>query len=170
MKSIPNQRCKSCARCELRGDLKMSSWRGRLHCATRPPSRIVPHSPDAGDRHNANLRSCCQKCARRGTGIRRTCTSSRILRKDEVMKSGKQTGKVCLLIGAVVVGLASGVWAQSANVSVFATGFNNPRGLKFGPDGYLYVAEGGAGGAMSTVGLCEQAVGLPTGPGPYTGG
>jgi len=85
------------------------------------------------------------------------------------MKSGKQTGKVCLLIGAVVVGLASGVWAQSANVSVFATGFNNPRGLKFGPDGYLYVAEGGAGGAMSTVGQCEQAAGPPAGPGPYSG-
>ena len=31
-------------------------------------------------------------------------------------------------------------------VSVFATGFNNPRGLKFGPDCYLYVAEAGLGG------------------------
>ena len=58
--------------------------------------------------------------------------------------------------------------AQS--VSVFASGFNNPRGLKFGPDGYLYVAEGGAGGTLSTVGKCHQAPGLPDGPGPYTGG
>ena len=52
------------------------------------------------------------------------------------------------------------------SVSVFATGLNNPRGLKFGPGGYLYVAEGGIGGANSTVGLCEQ---VPPPIGPYTG-
>jgi hypothetical protein len=57
-------------------------------------------------------------------------------------------------------------WSQSSNVSVFAQGFNNPRGLKFGPDGYLYVAEGGAAGSLSTIGLCDQA----NGAGPYTGG
>jgi hypothetical protein len=53
------------------------------------------------------------------------------------------------------------------DVSVFATGLNNPRGLKFGPDGALYVAEGGLGGLNSTVGLCTQVIG-PVGP--YTGG
>jgi hypothetical protein len=51
-------------------------------------------------------------------------------------------------------------------VSVFATGFNNPRGLKFGPHGDLYVAEGGLGGSDSTVGQCDQVV-PPVGP--YTG-
>lgn len=67
---------------------------------------------------------------------------------------------------AVLVFVAvPGLRAQSANVSVFASGFNNPRGLKFGPDGYLYVAEGGAGGNISTVGVCRQA----NGAGPYTG-
>jgi hypothetical protein len=50
--------------------------------------------------------------------------------------------------------------------SVFATGLNNPRGLKFGPGGYLYVAEGGVGGVFSTVGECEQ---VPPPVGPYTG-
>ena len=56
--------------------------------------------------------------------------------------------------------------ANQAQVSVYASGLNNPRGLKFGPDGNLYVAEGGVGGQRSTVGRCEQVV-APLGP--YTG-
>jgi hypothetical protein len=49
------------------------------------------------------------------------------------------------------------------SVSVFATGLNNLRGLKFGPDGNLYVAEGGMGGTDSTEGCCEQVI-HPVGP------
>jgi hypothetical protein len=55
----------------------------------------------------------------------------------------------------------------SSNVTVLATGLEGPRGLKFGPDGMLYVAEAGTGGTTSTVGLCEQ---VPAPVGPYKGG
>jgi len=51
----------------------------------------------------------------------------------------------------------------ASSISVFATGLNNPRGLKFGPDGFLYVAEGGTGGLNSTDGACDQ-VAPPVGP------
>jgi hypothetical protein len=45
---------------------------------------------------------------------------------------------------------------------VFATGLHNPRGLKFGPDSHLYVAEGGLGG-QTLSSHCAQVV-PPVGP------
>src|SRR5262245_45279348 len=58
--------------------------------------------------------------------------------------------------------------ALSPNVTVIKTGLNNPRGLTFGPDGNLYIAEGGTGGALTTTGAqCTQVV-PPVGP--YSGG
>jgi hypothetical protein len=47
------------------------------------------------------------------------------------------------------------------NASKFSSGFNSPRGLKFGPDGFLYVAEGGIGGSNMTT--CTQVI-PPVGP------
>ena len=74
--------------------------------------------------------------------------------------------------GAVAAGVdATGTtgWAQALpeNATVYASGLEAPRGLAFGPDGSLYVAEAGAGGSVSTVGTCAQTP-LPVGP--YLGG
>ncbi|WP_158793414.1 ScyD/ScyE family protein [Granulicella sp. L60] len=82
----------------------------------------------------------------------------------------RTTFAVPFLCAAVVVGGVSGVrmLAQMpANATVYASGLEDPRGLAFGPDGSLYVAEAGLGGKNSTVGTCEQ---VPPPIGPYKGG
>jgi hypothetical protein len=54
-----------------------------------------------------------------------------------------------------------------ANATLYAGNLNGPRGLVFGSDGTLYVAEAGTGGTVSTVGTCIQT---PPPIGPYLGG
>jgi hypothetical protein len=54
-----------------------------------------------------------------------------------------------------------------SNEKIIASGLLAPRGLRFGPDGDLYVAEAGTGGSKSTGKACTQ---VPGPVGPYTGG
>jgi hypothetical protein len=65
-------------------------------------------------------------------------------------------------------GMPAPCHAQSPNVTVFASGLAGPRGLKFGPDGDLYVAEAGFGGANTTT--ASQCTQVPSPIGPYKNG
>jgi hypothetical protein len=73
-----------------------------------------------------------------------------------------------LIVGTAVASLAPvPTLAQQPRGTVIATGLEAPRGLRFGPDGDLYVAEAGTGGTTSTGTECKQVV-PPVGP--YKGG
>jgi hypothetical protein len=88
--------------------------------------------------------------------------------RRDAMKKLRFTSSI--LCAAVVAGGVSGVRMLAqlpANATVYASGLEGPRGLAFGPDGTLYVAEAGLGGKTSTVGACPQ---VPAPIGPYTGG
>ena len=52
---------------------------------------------------------------------------------------------------------------DASHATPLVSGLEGPRGLIFGPDGALYIAEAGTGGTVSTIGICTQ-VAAPIGP------
>ena len=70
-------------------------------------------------------------------------------------------------LSSALAGTAFAQLPVPPNATVYASGLNGPRGLAFGPDGGLYVAEAGSGGTLSTGSACTQ-VAAPVGP--YAGG
>jgi glucose/arabinose dehydrogenase len=74
-----------------------------------------------------------------------------------------------ILAAALLAPVTASAQAQSSpKMTVVASGLNNPRGLTFGENGALYVAEGGTGGNQSTTDA--QCLQVPPPVGPYTGG
>lgn len=69
----------------------------------------------------------------------------------------------CFVTGTLTAQLP----VNGATAHVYASGLEAPRGLVFGSDGTLYIAEAGLGGTNSTGTSCEQ---VPAPVGPYTGG
>jgi hypothetical protein len=82
----------------------------------------------------------------------------------------KQIASGFLLAGSLVAAMAPTLVAAQplpSNATIYASNLQGPRGLRFGPDGFLYVAEAGTGGSNSTGTACIQ---VPAPVGPYTGG
>jgi hypothetical protein len=74
-----------------------------------------------------------------------------------------------MTICGAILALTAACKFQEPTVEEYATGLTNPRGLAFGPDGSLYVAEAGTGGTLTPeqVGDCPADFNIYS---PYTAG
>jgi hypothetical protein len=68
--------------------------------------------------------------------------------------------KRLLLVGAAACALALPAGASASTITRVMQGLDNPRGLAFGPEGGLYVAEAGRGGPVSPLCITNPDPGL----------
>ena len=73
------------------------------------------------------------------------------------------------LLAAVLVLVAPAASSATQRPEEFATGLTNPRHVRFGPDGLLYVAEAGIGGDQPAT-TCPPVDNMFTQDGPYLAG
>jgi hypothetical protein len=95
---------------------------------------------------------------RYAAGVGRRCPHT----GQERVMSYMFVSRLVVLAGAILVlsSIGGRAVAQSS-LQVIATGLDNPRGLAFGPDGALYVAEAGRGGTTT---LCAPSPDPPFTP------
>src|SRR4051794_26375536 len=68
------------------------------------------------------------------------------------LRKGNGTVRKLLMLGAAVAALAIPAGVSASTITQVMHGLDNAKGLAFGPEGALYVAEAGRGGPAS--GLC----------------
>jgi hypothetical protein len=94
--------------------------------------------------------------------------SNQLIYKGKLMNIFKIVAAGMLAAALVTGAMPVNATPQTpSDAAIYATGLEAPRGLRFGPDGYLYIAEGGLGGTNSTGTTCQQ---VPGPVGPYAGG
>jgi hypothetical protein len=96
--------------------------------------------------------------------------SIRPIHQELLMIRNPIQGAAAILAAALLIAACGGGDdTREPTVTTYTSGLTSPRGMAFGPDGQLYVAEAGTGGALAPAGTadCPAQVNIYS---PYTAG